>query len=145
VIREATLDDVPVLVDMGMRFAQSDAYNQVLRDNPVQIEQMARMLITSAVGFMLVLEKAGHIEGMIGMLCTPHFLSGDMFAGEICWWVNPEHRGDGVRLMRSAESLAHERGATTIQMIAPDERVGRFYERLGYRRIDTSYQKRCEA
>ena len=143
VIREATVDDIPVLVAMGMRFAQSDAYKHIVRDNPVQFEKMARMLITSGLGVMLVLEKNGCVEGMIGMLCTPHFLSGDMFAGEICWWINPEHRGDGVRLMRSAETWAREQGALSIQMVAPNERVGSLYERMGYQQTETSYQKLC--
>ena len=143
VIREATVDDIPILVEMGMRFAQSDAYKHIVRDNPVQFEVMAQMLITSGLGVMLVLEKNGRVEGMIGMLCTPHFLSGDMFAGEICWWINPEHRGDGVRLMKFAETWAREHGALSIQMVAPNERVGRFYERMGYQQIETSYQKRC--
>lgn len=144
-IREATIDDIPVLVAMGMRFAQSDAYKRFVRDNPVQFEEMARMLITSGLGVMLVLEKNGCVEGMIGMLCTPHFLSGDMFAGEICWWINPEHRGDGVRLMKFAETWAREHGALSIQMVAPNERVGRLYERMGYQQTEVSYQKQFDA
>ena len=143
VIREATIEDIPALVEMGMRFAQSEAYKHILRDNPVQFESMARMLITSESSVMLVLEKNGHVEGMIGMLCTPHFLSGDMFAGEVCWWINPEHRGNGVRLMKSAEDWSREHGATSIQMVAPNERVGRLYERLGYKLTEMSYQKQC--
>ena len=142
-IRTATLEDIPSLVDMGMRFAQSDAYRHILRDNPAQIESMAHMLVTKDTCTMLVLEKDGHIEGMIGMICTPHFLSGDMFAGEICWWVNPDHRGDGIRLMKAAETWAKSRNALTIQMVAPNERVGRLYERLGYTQTETSYQKSC--
>jgi GNAT superfamily N-acetyltransferase len=144
VIREAIVDDIPVLVEMGMRFAQSDAYKRFVRDNPVQFEEMARMLITSGLGVILVLEKNGCVEGMIGMLCTPHFLSGDMFAGEICWWINPEHRGDGVRLMKFAETWAREHGALSIQMVAPNERVGRLYKRMGYQQTEVSYQKQFD-
>ncbi len=145
VIREATLEDVPTLVAMGRQFAQSATYRDVVRDNPEQMTVMAQTLITSDVGIMLVLERDGQLNGMIGMICMPHFLSGDVFAGEICWWVNPGHRGDGLHLMKAAEAWAQARGAKTIQMIAPNDRVGRLYERMGYRRTETTYQKACVA
>jgi len=59
----------------------------------------------------------------------------------VFWWVTPGQRGDGVRLLRAAESWAIERGAKTLQMIAPTERVGQFYARMGFTRADISYQK----
>jgi hypothetical protein len=37
------------------------------------------------------------------------------------------------------------RGAKTLQMIAPTERVGQFYDRMGFTRIEMSYQKELGA
>ena len=45
---------------------------------------------------------------------------------------------DGVSL--EAEKWARQSGAARMQMIAPNERVGRFYRRLGYDHIESNYQ-----
>jgi len=135
------MEDVPALVAMGRQFAQTEMYRDVLRENPDQMTVVATNLIEHESGTVLVLEREGVLVGMIGIVCTLHFLSGEMYAGEVFWWVTPEKRGDGVRLLKAAESWAIERGAKTLQMIAPTERVGQFYDRMGFARMETSYQK----
>ena len=140
-IRPATMQDVPALVAMGQQFAQTEMYRDVLRENPEQMAILAGNLIDHENGAILVLERGGTLVGMIGILCTVHFLSGELCAGEVFWWVTPGHRGDGVRLLKAAESWAMVRGAKTLQMIAPTERVGQFYDRMGFTRIEMSYQK----
>jgi GNAT superfamily N-acetyltransferase len=62
-------------------------------------------------------------------------------AFEVVWWVEPEARGDGVRLLRAAEDWAIEQGIGKMQMVAPNERVGALYERMGYLPVETSYQR----
>jgi GNAT superfamily N-acetyltransferase len=141
VIRPATHEDVPALVVMGQQFAQTEMYRDVLHENPEQMAIVAGNLIDHESGAILVLERDGILVGMIGILCTVHFLSGELCAGEVFWWVTPGHRGDGVRLLKAAESWAMVRGAKTLQMIAPTERVGQFYDRMGFTRIETGYQK----
>jgi len=145
VIRPATHEDVPALVVMGQQFAQTEMYRDVLHENPEQMAVVATNLIEHESGTVLVLEREGVLVGMIGIICTLHFLSGEMYAGEVFWWVTPGQRGDGVRLLRAAESWAIESGAKTLQMIAPTERVGRFYDRMGFARMETSYQKELGA
>ena len=130
---------------MGQQFAQTEMYRDVLHENPEQMAIVATNLIEHESGTVLVLERAGVLVGMIGIICTPHFLSGEMFAGEVFWWVTPGQRGDGVRLLRASESWAIEHGAKTLQMIAPTERVGQFYDRMGFTRMETSYQKELGA
>ena len=141
VIRPATMEDVPALVAMGRQFAQTEMYRDVLYENPDQITIVMTNLIDCEAGTILVLESESVLVGMMGILHTPHFLSAEICASEIFWWVTPGHRGDGVRLLRAAESWAKECGATKLQMVAPNERVGRFYDRMGFKRIETSYQK----
>jgi len=145
VIRPATRADVPALVVMGQQFAQTEMYRDVLHENPEQMAVVATNLIEHESGTVLVLEREGVLVGMIGIVCTLHFLSGEMYAGEVFWWVTPGQRGDGVRLLRAAESWAIQHGAKTLQMIAPTERVGQFYDRMGFARMETSYQKELGA
>ena len=141
VIRLATHADVPALVVMGQQFARTEMYRDSLYENPDQITVLMTSLIDHESGMILALESEGVLVGMMGIICTPHFLSAEMCASEIFWWVTPGHRGDGVRLLRAAESWAKECVATKLQMIAPTERVGRFYDRMGFTRIETGYQK----
>mgnify|MGYP003145882276 CR=1 FL=1 len=139
------MEDVPALVEMGRQFAQTEMYRDVLRENPEQITVVMENIIEHEGGAILVLEQGDALIGMIGMLCTVHFLSGELCAGEVFWWVTPGYRGDGVRLLKAAESWAMVRGAKTLQMIAPTERVGQFYDRMGFTRIETGYQKALNA
>lgn len=141
VMREAVLADVPALVQMGQRFRQETAYADRLRNNPEQMTALAEKLIADANGVVFVTERDGVLVGMIGLLLFAHHLSGDLTVGELFFWVEPEHRGHGVRLLRCAERWARAMGATTMQMIAPTTAVGQFYERLGYAEIEVAYEK----
>jgi GNAT superfamily N-acetyltransferase len=90
---------------------------------------------------ILVSGSDATITGMIAMLAYDHPFSGERMAFEVVWWVEPEARGDGVRLLRAAEDWAMEQGIGKMQMVAPNERVGALYERLGYLPVETSYQR----
>jgi GNAT superfamily N-acetyltransferase len=138
-IRLACESDVPRLVEMGRRFRNETGYNKHLAENPAKMAELASQL--AAAGGVLVSERAGQIVGMIGIFLFPHFLSGELVAGEVFWWVEPEHRGEGIKLLREAEKQARERGAVKLQMIAPNPKVAALYERLGYEFVESAYQR----
>jgi GNAT superfamily N-acetyltransferase len=138
-IRLATSADVPRLVEMGQRFRRETTYSQHLAENPEQMEKLLEQLMSS--DGVLVSEREGVLVGMIGYIVYSHFLSGDTVAGEVFWWVEPEARGDGLRLLREAERRAKERGARHLQMIAPTAQVAHVYERLGFTYVESTYQK----
>jgi RimJ/RimL family protein N-acetyltransferase len=139
-IREATLADVPILVQMGCRQLAA-LYEGVIAQNSEQLEALTTNLITSPNGVVFVAERDGTPVGMIGLIRYAHHLSAAPTAGEVAWWVEPEARGLGPTLLRRAECWALEMGCTHIQMVAPNVRVGRLYERRGYRPVETSYQR----
>lgn len=142
-IREATLDDVPQLVEMSRQFRAQSLYRTTFVDNPEQLAATITGLITGPSSVMLVLTAEDRLIGMIGLLLHPHLFDAVMTAGELVWWVEPEARGSGagVELLRAAEAWAVEKGAARIQMVAPSVRVGEFYEREGYTFIEMNYQK----
>lgn len=90
---------------------------------------------------LLVSERGTELTGMLGFILHNHFISGEIFAGEVFWWVEPEHRGDGVRLLREAERRAKAGGARHLQMIAPSAKVAEFYGRTGYDFVESTFQK----
>lgn len=138
-MRCATEEDIPRLLEMGMRFHQSTSYKDHLTANPEQMSKIARHI--ASTGGLLVSEEDGQVVGMFGFVTFPHFLSGELIAGEVFWWVEPEHRGEGKKLLQEAEKMARLAGAKRMQMIAPDERVGRLYERMKYKFVESAYQK----
>lgn len=138
-IRAATGEDVPRLVEMGRRFRSETGYAKVLAENPAKMAELAGQL--AAAGGLLVAERAGTLVGMLGFVVFPHFISGETTAGEVFWWVEPEHRGEGVKLLREAEHCARAAGAEKMQMIAPTDRVATLYRRLGYEFVEASYQR----
>jgi GNAT superfamily N-acetyltransferase len=138
-IRAAVERDIPRIIEMGHRFNRSSPYSTKLLASAEQMGVLARKLIPAKE--ILMLEVDGETVGMIGFYVYPHFLSGETIAGEIFWWVEPEYRGHGKELLRAAENEARNRGAKKMQMIAPDERVGKLYKRLKYEYVESTYQR----
>ena len=131
---------MPRIVEMGRRFRDL-IYKDLLADNPAQMQAISERLISGDDGVILVLERFDRVVGMIGMVLFDHHLSAERVAGEVAWWIEPESRGDGLRLMRAAEQWAIDSGAVKVQMIAPNERVGQVYSRLGYIQMEVGWQK----
>jgi GNAT superfamily N-acetyltransferase len=142
VIRDATEADIPRLVEMGVRFLTETVY--AARGVPVNMGALARtmaLLILGDRGTVFVAERDGRVVGGIGMLWFENPLSGEPSASELFWYIEPEHRGIGVRLLKRGEQWARDMGAEKLHMIAPTPAVSQLYERLGYAYLETTYQK----
>lgn len=140
-IRPAVVGDVPRLVEMGMRFLRESEYDGRLKANPEAVTNLMVRLVMHEDGALFVSQSAGVITGMIGLHVFANPLSGERIAGELFWWVDTESRGHGLRLLSAAETWAKANGAVRIQMIAPNERVGRAYRARGYGKIEEQFQK----
>lgn len=128
---------------MGREFVETSPYGQHYRLNQDQSRRTLGWIITN--GVVLVAEGTSGLIGMLGAAVTPHLVTGELCGSEFFWWVRPDARGTvGVRLLRAAEAWAKTAGATSMLMVAPDERVERLYERLGYSRLEVAYQRRLE-
>lgn len=93
-IRQATVNDLPKLLEMGQRFFDASGYSDVTTFRP---EVFAFSLNTIASnGVLLVADQDGPV-GMAGALVYPFYFSGDTTAQEVFWWVDPDHRGIGDR------------------------------------------------
>jgi GNAT superfamily N-acetyltransferase len=101
----------------------------------------ARMLIDAPCARLLVAERASAVIGAIGVMATPHPYSGQPVMSEMFWYVAPEARGSGVKLLKVAEGWGREIGARHIIMIAPDDRVSTFFQRMGYAPLEQQFIK----
>lgn len=140
-MREAVMADIPDLLVMGRAFRASSAYATRLPENLRAMAGLAERLIASPDGVVLVVERDGRLIGMIGVGVSENLLSGARTASELFYWMDPAHRGHGIRLLRAAERWARAQGARLMQMIAPDPTVEQLYQRMGYTPWEVAYFK----
>ncbi len=142
--------DVAALVAMGERFRTNSQYSTMLGRDDAAATALAASMVSNDGHAILVAEIVNavtdeldrQIVGMLGLATYQHPMSGEFVAGELFWWVDPAYRGNvGVRLLNRAENWVKSRGARRLYMIAPNEDVERLYSRLGYQRVEVSYQK----
>lgn len=150
-IRTATINDFPRLTEMAGRFLASSKYGTWLPSTPAMLE--ALIAVVTEVGTILVAEiNHGGLEvapsqmvGMLALAAVPHPMNGELFAEEIAWWVEPEHRDSvvGPRLHAAGEAWAKGRGITLIRMLSPaGSDLGVYYRRHGYTEVETAWMKR---
>lgn len=135
-IREAAYEDVPDLVDLGIRFIESGKYRDKIKPNPEALAQMMFGLIDNPYGLLTVLEAKGRTIGMFGAMATLSPYSGEPVAMELFWYVAPESRGGGVRLLRHAENWARELEIKRFIAVAHTKKVVQFLKRAGYEALE---------
>jgi len=140
-IREAEPADLDGIMKMGERFVAETTYSKFITVDPAWASKTVIDIVSNDDGAVFVVERDGKIRGMIAAQVYPHPYSGVRTATEAFWWVDPEARGCGLRLLSAMEAWAKGRGAKVIQMTAPTESIGRLYESLGYESVETSYQR----
>jgi len=138
VIRRARPEDLDAMVLMGLRFLE-EVYPGKFVPNPERMARTGAWLLEDDDRALFVSEKDDQLTGMFGVFVYEHPMTGERTATEMFFWVQPEHRGHGLRLLRVARAWAKEAGATALQMGAPSPEVERLYERLGLEKIETSY------
>jgi GNAT superfamily N-acetyltransferase len=140
-IRTAIPEDIPRLVELGLRFMHESGYSQRLGVNPEAQANLAAMLIEAPNGLVLVEERGGEITGMIGVIATVHPHSGDAVMSELFWYVLPRARGGGVRLLLAAEDWARSLGIAKSIVVSPNKAVSALYKRLGYQPLELQFIK----
>lgn len=131
------------LVRMAHRFLSADGpYVGRFTVDDAKVSALAAQMIGPQHLALLAMQDARPV-GMFGMFLFDHPITGEAIAAELCWWMEPEARGGkaAIQMLRMAEAWARARGASAIEMIAPDERVASFYSKVGYERTDVHYRK----
>lgn len=142
-IRQAVEADIPRILEMGARSLAEGPYKDQIAHNSEAAALLALEAIRGHEGTILLYERDGRAVGLLAFFIFPHWFSGELTGHEVMWWVEPEHRRSfiAIALLRAAERMAREAGATRMQFTAPTEEVGRAYEALGYKKLEVGYQK----
>ncbi len=94
-----------------------------------------------------VAEDAGKLIGACLVEIRPSwFAAWQLMGTELGWWIEPEYRSGraGIRLQAMAEEWLVAQGASVLVFTGlanSPESVGRFYQKKGYRPLETHYVK----
>jgi len=146
IIRPATLEDSAAVCRMAIRFLEETPYGELVTPNEVKIAQLMLQCLDLGVIYVAELEDAPPhtLVGFLALVALAHPVSGDPFAEELAWWVQPEarHLSVGPRLLAHGERWAIAHALRMLKMVAPAaSSVGGFYERRGYRLVELTYCK----
>lgn len=117
-IRPATLDDIPRLVELGQAMhAESPTFCRLRFDADKAAATIAST-INSAAGFAFVAEHSGQVVGGMLALIAPHYFSPDLVACDLALFMAPEHRGGmaAVRLVNAYVRWAECHGAALVHL-----------------------------
>jgi GNAT superfamily N-acetyltransferase len=134
-IRRATQDDIPRIVELGAEFLAECPYSWVPLD-PVAFAVFASGMIEQGVIFL-------SDDGMIGGVFSPFYFNPAVrMVAELFWWA----RSEGQALRQALEAWAREHGAQclTCSGLTGDREpaIRRVYARAGYVPTEVAFVKR---
>lgn len=133
-IRQATHDDIPLIVSMGRDFHAYSPWRHI----PFDADGLG-VFVGHVIDRGVVLLNDG---GMIGGIMNPlYFNPAHSVACELFWWA----KSGGRDLMRAFEAWGESNGAAGYQFSALNddmaERMENLFNRAGYRKMETGYYK----
>ena len=141
-IRNATVNDIPKMIEIGKNLASSTTYKSV-NYSEERIEKTIRTLIEH--GFCVVAEKNGEIVGgMMGDVYTPWY-SNDRMGIDYTLYIEREHRNGllAVKMIKKFEQWCISMGVKQIRpgIGTGDKNVIRMYKALGYQSVGEWFLK----
>lgn len=134
-IREANIDDVDRIVELGMGFYNQSVWRERTDWNSDNVKMLVEGMIESPDFIIYVSVIDGVIVGMIGAAISTIWYCGDSMIQELFWYVDPEYRnGEGHKLLKTLENKAKDDNIKFILMIGLSETplIDKYYERNGY-------------
>lgn len=151
ILRPATAGDREAVVTLALHFHRATPYGGLLVVDSERVGVLFDVALQDGIIFVAELEngdEGGELVAFLGLVLLTHTLSGDRYAEEVAWWVEPAYRSGtlGPRLLARAEAWAVENGCAFLKMVAPvGTEVGLYYARRGYEPIETAFLKRVVA
>ena len=140
-IRKATPEDIPQIIDMIINFLDEGKEFKGHGFDLAVAVNITRVRISSPGNILFVCEKEGILVGMISGYLTPYLLSRKLVVVEDMWYMEPDYRRgwDGMRLVKSFLDWSEENNAKAVSMsvtIGTDnEKAIKVLHRLGFKDI----------
>jgi GNAT superfamily N-acetyltransferase len=136
-IRHATRDDLPALVELGRAMASESPRYRRLTYSGHKVGTLLGNMIDSPDGFVMLAALGGEIVGVMAAFVSEHWMSDDRMSSDFGLFILPEYRGgtSAMRMARAYIQWAQSRGAVDISLgISTDvnsDQTARFYRALG--------------
>jgi hypothetical protein len=144
VIRFATEEDLPVLVEMVRKFYNATPYSALVFDEKKTTE-VIRNLINESNNISIVLVADDlDIRGTIIASVTEPLCSSEKISTELVWWVDEAYRGRiSIELLDAYEYWQKKVGCSAVSMasIQGGSNLDKFYKRRGYIPSEVTYYK----
>lgn len=141
-IRQAVLDDRLAVVAMLKRF--HSAASLPFHFSPAHAERQFLAYQSSAERLCLILDISDRPVGVLMAHAVDHPFAAIRIAGELCWWIDADHRGRSARSMIAAyEQWASGQGCTIVSLagLGSDPKPAALYQRLGYVPAELHFSK----
>lgn len=100
-------------------------------------------MMVDGVAVMFGQWRGDRLIGVLGGVLAPNLFTGGVLASELFWYVLPEHRNQGTRLLFAFVNWAKTVRVDQLLMghlhFAVSERVSTTYSRLGFKKLETMY------
>lgn len=142
------LSDIPEIARLGEHFHAAAGWSDIFAYSVDDCAASLEAFMASESFICLVADEDGIVGMAAGIVAPVYFNHGHQSGEELFWWVDPASagQGTGVRLLVALEDEAKRRGCVSWQMKSIDrlngERMGKLYERRGYRASEHSFIKR---
>lgn len=147
-IRHATYDDIPELIELGRAHVAETVPH--LDFYPVTVMEYATIFLNNPDCCLLVYNQDDKPVGYLyGYLAGFLFNKTQKMSAQELWYVRPEYRGrmGGVLLIKEYEKWAREKGAAEIHSGVVtehvSERVSKLFGHLGFRQTGQYFKKVC--
>ena len=127
--------DTEELVPLILNFKNASPY----KDEPINMEAL-KAVFDQGICFILLADDK--IVGfLLAAISNFHpFLGLTSIATELAWWVEPEHRGHGKKLLEAFLMWSEEFDYVVLSGL--DDSLGKLYESYGFTKNEVSYLKR---
>lgn len=141
IVRPALPRDIPWIVDAAGEFA-ADAYPGD-RIDETHIDGVVCCAITDESALVAVLEIGGAFAGCFLATVGENPLTSKPVCAEVFFWVAPQFRGHGKRLLTYVENWAKSKGCVGVALSRPEsaDRAGKCFEAWGYAPVERWYRK----
>lgn len=138
-LRIATIEDLPLVIDMIMKFASSSPYKGYVEEE--KIKTMATHFLNAPKEDMIILLSG--TDGILVGMATEFPYGYVKAATELAWWVSPNKRGQkaGGELLAAFEFWAKQIGCSIVTVSCLDDKIAKHYENLGYTLQERAYLK----
>jgi|DEB3_MinimDraft_2_1074329.scaffolds.fasta_scaffold05128_3 GNAT superfamily N-acetyltransferase len=143
-IRIATDDQLDGIAQLGPKFwSESNLPGGFKPD--VFVENWKKIIARDQGCIIFNQDEKGGINGAIGLLVYQDINDGELVMQEAFWFVSPESRGFGLRLLKKAEEIAKminvKRFVMTHLLNGYADQLSRLYPRMGFKALEINYIK----